>query len=219
MLLLSDRYPKRGKLPVHALLATGAVHHHLVARGPALRRATSRRDRHRARSASFRLPDRLRRDRGVSLPRLPDPVRPGRGAATLEQARQRVGSSAAATGAASARACSRSCRRWASRTIAQLSRRAAVRDRRPARRSRVELCFTGTRQPHPGRGVRRPQADQQRARDARVGRRAAARSRAACSSTCTAASTTCYNPDVVAHAAARRAHRRFDRLPGITPSW
>jgi glutamate synthase (NADPH) large chain len=31
MLLLSDRYLKAGQVPVHALLATGAVHHHLVA--------------------------------------------------------------------------------------------------------------------------------------------------------------------------------------------
>jgi len=33
VLLLSDRYLVRGKLPVHALLATGAVHHRLIATG------------------------------------------------------------------------------------------------------------------------------------------------------------------------------------------
>ncbi len=33
ILLLSDRYLKKELLPVHALLATGAVHHHLVRRG------------------------------------------------------------------------------------------------------------------------------------------------------------------------------------------
>jgi glutamate synthase (NADPH/NADH) large chain len=33
LLMLSDRYLHKDKLPVHALLATGAVHHHLVARG------------------------------------------------------------------------------------------------------------------------------------------------------------------------------------------
>nr|MBP6627393.1 glutamate synthase large subunit [Arenimonas sp.] len=33
ILLLSDRYPERGLAPVAALLATGAVHHHLVATG------------------------------------------------------------------------------------------------------------------------------------------------------------------------------------------
>jgi glutamate synthase (NADPH/NADH) large chain len=33
VLLLSDRYLVQGKLPVHALLATGAVHHRLVQRG------------------------------------------------------------------------------------------------------------------------------------------------------------------------------------------
>lgn len=33
LLMLSDRYLARGKVPVHALLATGAVHHHLVKTG------------------------------------------------------------------------------------------------------------------------------------------------------------------------------------------
>ncbi len=33
VLLLSDRYPEKGKIPVHALLATGAVHHRLVRTG------------------------------------------------------------------------------------------------------------------------------------------------------------------------------------------
>jgi len=33
IVMLSDRYLKKGKLPVHALLATGAVHHHLVQTG------------------------------------------------------------------------------------------------------------------------------------------------------------------------------------------
>jgi len=33
LLLLSDRYLKQGFVPVHALLATGAVHHHLVDKG------------------------------------------------------------------------------------------------------------------------------------------------------------------------------------------
>ena len=33
ILVLSDRYLEKGKLPVHALLATGAVHHHLVRQG------------------------------------------------------------------------------------------------------------------------------------------------------------------------------------------
>jgi glutamate synthase (NADPH/NADH) large chain len=33
IIVLSDRYLEQGKLPVHALLATGAVHHHLVALG------------------------------------------------------------------------------------------------------------------------------------------------------------------------------------------
>jgi glutamate synthase (NADPH/NADH) large chain len=33
LVVLSDRYLEKGKLPVHALLATGAVHHHLVQSG------------------------------------------------------------------------------------------------------------------------------------------------------------------------------------------
>jgi len=33
LVMLSDRYLEEGKLPVHALLATGAVHHHLVRTG------------------------------------------------------------------------------------------------------------------------------------------------------------------------------------------
>ncbi|MCD9027345.1 glutamate synthase large subunit [Luteimonas sp. BDR2-5] len=33
ILLLSDRYPKRGTVPVHALLATGAIHLHLIRTG------------------------------------------------------------------------------------------------------------------------------------------------------------------------------------------
>jgi glutamate synthase (NADPH/NADH) large chain len=33
VLLLSDRYPVKGKMPIHALLATGAVHHRLVNTG------------------------------------------------------------------------------------------------------------------------------------------------------------------------------------------
>ncbi len=69
----------------------------------------------RARFASLRLPDRLRRDRGLSVHGLPDAVRDdaqGPGEARLARS---AASSAAATGTASARACTRSCRRWASR--------------------------------------------------------------------------------------------------------
>ena len=50
VLLLSDRYLVQGKMPIHALLATGAVHHRLVRDGPALQVQYPRRDRHRARS-------------------------------------------------------------------------------------------------------------------------------------------------------------------------
>ena len=89
------------------------------AHGPALRVQPARRDRHRARPAPLRLPDRLRRHGGVSVPGLPDAVRHDAHAAACKlEYGERAWSSAAATARASARACSRSCRRWASRTIA-----------------------------------------------------------------------------------------------------
>ncbi len=40
VLLISDRYLVSDKLPIHALLATGAIHHHLVKTGAALQAAT-----------------------------------------------------------------------------------------------------------------------------------------------------------------------------------
>ncbi len=96
VLLLSDRYLVKGKLPIHALLATGAVHHRLVAHRPALQVQHPGGDRHRARCASFRLPDRLRRHRRVSLSwpirRLFDMMR--KGALKLDgDARQELGRS------------------------------------------------------------------------------------------------------------------------------
>jgi glutamate synthase (NADPH/NADH) large chain len=113
-------------------------------------------DRHGARCASLRLPDRLRRDRGLSVPRLSDPVRPD------AQGRAEYGG------------------RYAARTRPQLPprhpqgavqdhvqdghldhrelpQRAAVRDRRPLRRGGLAV-LRGLRQPHPGRGLRRPEA-------------------------------------------------------------
>ncbi len=74
VLLISDRYLVRDKLPVHALLATGAIHHHLVKQGLRCKCKPADRDRHRARSASLRLPDRLWRHGGLSVHGVPDAV-------------------------------------------------------------------------------------------------------------------------------------------------
>ena len=77
MLLLSDRYPVAGRPMVHALLATSAIHHHLSRLGLRcdvnliVETGTARDPHHMA------LPARLRRHGGVSVPGLPDPVRPG----------------------------------------------------------------------------------------------------------------------------------------------
>ncbi len=49
VLLISDRYLVEGKVPVHALLATGAIHHHLVKQGLRLKCKPGDRDRHHAR--------------------------------------------------------------------------------------------------------------------------------------------------------------------------
>lgn len=74
---VADRRPRRDHLLVHALSrhrrgasASGAAR-------PALRVESDRRNRHRARSASFRLSARLRRDRDLSVSRLSDAARPG----------------------------------------------------------------------------------------------------------------------------------------------
>ncbi len=75
VLLLSDRYLVKGKLPAHALLVTGAVHHHLVKTGlrckcNLLIETGTARD-----PPSLRVSDRLWRDGRVSLHGVPGPLR------------------------------------------------------------------------------------------------------------------------------------------------
>ena len=53
VLLLSDRYLVKGRIPAHALLATGAVHQHLVQAGLRCKCNLLIADRHGTRAASF----------------------------------------------------------------------------------------------------------------------------------------------------------------------
>ena len=71
-------------------------------------------DRHGPRRASFRLPDRLRRHRRVSLSCVSDAVRSHAQGCGENGSRHAPGARAAATVAAFARDCSKSCPRWAS---------------------------------------------------------------------------------------------------------
>ena len=153
--MLSDRYLEQGKIPVHALLATGAVHHHLVEAGlrcdaNIIVETGVARDPHHC-----RLPDRLRRHHGLSVPRLPVAAR-NRAA---RQARASSSSLVAATDAGFARGCSRSCRRWAfrpSRVIVAHScskSSACIADI-------VEKCFKGTTSRIQGSELRGSLSDQ-----------------------------------------------------------
>ena len=190
VLLLSDRYLVKGKLPVHALLATGAVHHRLVKHRPALQVQHPGGDRHGARRASFRLPDRLRRDRRLSVSGVPDLVRSdaqGRAENGSGDARQELG-----------RSYRRGIRKGLFKIMSkmgishhrELPQRAAVRDRGLGRRGgRHVLRRLG--QPHSRRGLRRPEGRCRISGEARLGSDANRSSRAACSSTCTTANTTC----------------------------
>ncbi len=89
-----------------------------------------------------------------------------------------------------ARACSRSCRRWASATIASY-RSAQLFEIVGLADEVVELCFPGTASRIQGADFEDLEADQQVRWRRAPGIRASRSSRAACSSTCTAASTTC----------------------------
>ncbi len=75
LVFLSDRYPNKDQLPIHSLLAVGAVHAHLIDRCAAMPVQHRGRDGHAARRAPVRLPDRLRRHGDLSLAGLPEPVR------------------------------------------------------------------------------------------------------------------------------------------------
>ena len=114
VLLLSDRYLVQGKLPIHALLATGAVHHRLVETGlrckcNLLVETGTARDAHHfacliGYGATAVYPY-------MAYQTLYEMMRKGQ----VKLGSRSGASSGAATGAASARACTRSCRRWASR--------------------------------------------------------------------------------------------------------
>ncbi len=60
--------PRPERAPIPSLLATAAVHHHLVREATRLRCGARRRDRRGARGPPHRLPDRLRRRRGQPVP-------------------------------------------------------------------------------------------------------------------------------------------------------
>ena len=73
ILILSDRGVDERHAPIPSLLATAAVHHHLIREGTRTRVRPRRRDRaSRARCTHFALLHRLRRRRGQPVPRLRD---------------------------------------------------------------------------------------------------------------------------------------------------
>ncbi len=77
IVFLSDRYPRRDLLPIHSLLATGAVHARPRRHGLALPMQHHGRDRDTTRPAPFRLPPRFWRDGHLSVAGVPEPVRHG----------------------------------------------------------------------------------------------------------------------------------------------
>ena len=81
-LVLSDREVDEHRAPIPALLATAAVHHHLVARAEAPPHGSLRRDGRGTRGDALRHPRRLRRERGQPVARPRDhrrPLRDGEG--------------------------------------------------------------------------------------------------------------------------------------------
>ena len=190
VLLLSDRYLVKGKLPIQALLATGAVHHRLVRTGlrckcNILVETGTARDAHHfacliGYGATAVYPY-------LAYQTLFDLMRKG---AREDGGRHGARSSAAATGAASARACSRSCPRWASRPSRATAARSCSRSS-GLRDEVVALCFEGSDSRIQGADFARPEARSGISRERAPGIRRRASSRAGCSSTCTAANTTC----------------------------
>ena len=102
------------------------------ARRPALRRQPDHRNRHRARPAPHRLPARLRRDRGVSVPGLPDPVRPGPSRHPAPEERRRAGADRPQLPQGHLQGPVQDHLQDGHLHHRQLPRRAAVRDRGPA---------------------------------------------------------------------------------------
>ena len=163
---------------------------------PALRGQSDRRNRHRARSAPLRLPDRLRRDRGLSLSRLPDAARPRRARHPQDQARR----SRADRPQLSPRRQERPAQDHLEdghQHDRQLSRRAACSRSSASTATVVDLCFAGTPSRIGGAGFA----------DAAARRRARSRPRAGTTRCCRRSAACCkympdgeyhlFNPDVV----------------------
>jgi glutamate synthase (NADPH/NADH) large chain len=146
VLLLSDRYLQQGKLPAHALLATGAVHHRLVDTGLRCKcnllveTGTVRDSHHFATLIGY----------GATA------VYPYMAYQTLyemmRKGQVKLGSQE---------------RRELGRSYRQLSRRAAVRDRRPVGRSGGAV-LPPHHQPHRGRGFPGPGRGHELPGDARL---------------------------------------------------
>ena len=189
VLLLSDRYLVKGKLPIHALLATGAVHHRLVATGlrckcNILVETGTARDAHHfacliGYGATAVYPY-------LAYQTLFDLMR--KGALKMEAAaRQELG-----------RSYRRGIRKGLFKIMSKMgistiaSYRSAqlfeiVGLERRGRRS----VFRGHGKPHSGRGLHGSQSRFRVSGAARLGSQPSPSNRAACSSTCTTASTTC----------------------------
>ena len=90
IIILTDRDVCAEQVPIPALLATAAVHHHLVRAGLRTRSRPGGRDRQRARGAALRLPRRLRRRGDPPQPRLRHALR-HQGRAAAEGRRQGAG--------------------------------------------------------------------------------------------------------------------------------
>ena len=121
----------------------------------ALQVQPARRDRHRARSASLRLPHRLRRHRRVSVHGLPDAVRhdaQGHASSSTSRARLELGRSYRA---AIRKGLFKIMSKMGISTIASY-RSAQLFEIVGLAREVVELCFTGTDSRIAGRGLRRP---------------------------------------------------------------
>ena len=189
VLLLSDRYLVKGKMPIHALLATGAVHHRLVKTGLRCKcnilveTGTARDAHHFACLIGY----------GATA------VYPYLAYQTLFDLMRKGALKMEASDAAGTRP--QLPARHSQGTVQdhvqdghldhrELPQRAAVRDRGPGRRSGRPV-LRGLGQPHSRRGLRRPEGRCRISGAARLGSDAKPSSRAACSSTCTTANTTC----------------------------
>ena len=189
VLLLSDRYLVKGKLPIHALLATGAVHHRLVKTGlrckcNILVETGTARDAHHfacliGYGATAVYPY-------LAYQTLFDLMR--KGVLKMDaDARQELG---------------RSYRRGIRKGLFKIMSKMGISTIASYRSAQLfEIVGLGRRggvavlrglgQPHSGRGFRRPEGGCRNTSRGAPGTRRRASTRAACSSTCTTASTTC----------------------------